>query len=128
MNTCGDVKQFMLACGQEVRKKPILNKDDQQTNLYMKLIEEEFKELLEAFSNKDVVEVADACADLKWVIEGLELSIGIPNQDVWDEVYHSNMSKTVDGKVIKREDGKILKPSTYFAPNIEKIIKKELEQ
>jgi predicted HAD superfamily Cof-like phosphohydrolase len=59
---------------------------------------------------------------LKWVIEGLEHSLGIPQQAVWDEVARSNMSKLVDGKLIKRDDGKVLKPDTFVPPNIKKIL------
>jgi hypothetical protein len=34
----------------------------------MKLIQEEFEELMEAYLNNDLVEIADACADLKWLL------------------------------------------------------------
>ena len=32
------------------------------------------------------------------------------------------MSKFVEGKAIKNEYGKIMKPDTYFKPNIEKAL------
>lgn len=113
----------MVAAKQKIYTKPGFNEmNESQAKLYFKLVEEEFKELQEAFEAKDIVEVADACADLKWVIEGLEHSLGIPQQKVWDEVNASNLSKTVDGKLMVREDGKVLKPDTFFPPNIKKII------
>jgi NTP pyrophosphatase (non-canonical NTP hydrolase) len=93
-----------------------------QVDLYMKLIAEEYEELVEGHKNKDVVEVADACGDLIWVILGMCNSLGINIAPVWQEITTSNMSKTVDGKVIKREDGKILKPDTYFPPNIQRAL------
>jgi hypothetical protein len=37
------------------------------------------------------------------------------------------MSKLVDGKVIRREDGKILKPEGWTSPQIDKIIESEKE-
>ncbi len=43
-------------------------------------------------------------------------------EDLFDEVHSSNMSKVVDGKVIKNEFGKIMKPDTYFKPDLSKII------
>jgi predicted HAD superfamily Cof-like phosphohydrolase len=88
----------------------------------MKLIKEEFEELLYAWNEEDIVEVADACADLKWVIEGMEHTLGINQQAVWDEVARSNMSKMVGGKLIKREDGKVLKPATFVKPDIKKAL------
>lgn len=115
-----DVAIFMEACGQTVERKTpaISEKNMQQAKLYMELIREEFEELQEGFTNKDIEEVADACGDLIWVILGLTNTVGIPMHRVWHEITASNMSKTTDGKVIKRDDGKILKPDTYFPPNI----------
>jgi predicted HAD superfamily Cof-like phosphohydrolase len=118
-----DVAIFMEACGQEVlRKTGFLYTNIAQSDLYMELIREEFEELKEGYENSDITEVADACGDLIWVILGLANSLGIPMHRVWHEVSASNMSKTVDGKVIKREDGKILKPDTYFPPNINRAL------
>ena len=42
--------------------------------------------------------------------------------DVFDEIQKSNMSKlSSDGKPIYRSDGKVLKGSNYFKPNIKKF-------
>jgi predicted HAD superfamily Cof-like phosphohydrolase len=123
MNSYDDVKTFMLAGEQKVYNNPELNNERQsQAELYLRLVTEEYNELKEAFQNNDLIEIADACADLKWVIEGLEHSLGIPQQSVWDEVSRSNMSKMVDGKLIKRADGKVLKPDTFVQPNIKKAM------
>lgn len=123
MREQNDVAIFMEACGQEVQRTPgYVNANLPQADLYMELIREEFEELKEGHANSDIVEVADACGDLIWVILGLANSVGIPMQAVWHQVSASNMSKTVDGKVIKREDGKVLKPDTYFPPNIHRAL------
>lgn len=123
MNSNDDVKTFMLAGEQKVYTNPELtNERHAQAELYLQLVTEEYNELKEAFQNNDLIEIADACADLKWVIEGLEHSLGIPQQSVWDEVSRSNMSKMVDGKLIKRADGKVLKPDTFVQPNIKKAL------
>ena len=126
MNSHDDVKRFMLACDQSVRATPNIDKtNDNQVGLYMLLINEEWNELKAAMSNTDLVEIADACADLKWVIEGLEHTIGLPQQQVWNEVARSNMSKISEsGKVLKRKDGKVQKPETYSPPDIKTIITK----
>jgi len=124
MDSRNDVKDFMIACDQEVKEAPH-NGLTQQAELYIKLIDEEYKELHEGINHFDLVEIADACADLKWVIEGLEHSLGIPRQAVWDEVARSNMSKISEGgKVLKRDDGKVQKPNTYSPPDIKSIIEK----
>jgi predicted HAD superfamily Cof-like phosphohydrolase len=123
MNTRDDVKNFMLAAEQAV-EEGVQGKFTQQALMYHDLIKEEFFELSMAVRSFDMVETADACADLIWVIEGLCHSLGIPLQKVWDEVARSNMSKCINGKLIKREDGKVLKPDTYSPPDIKTILTK----
>jgi predicted HAD superfamily Cof-like phosphohydrolase len=116
MDSFEDVKIFMEACDQ------METGYGKQSELYRKLITEEFEELMEGLDNKDIVEIADACADLKWVIEGLEHTLNIPQQKVWDEVARSNLQKIgQDGKVMKRNDGKVMKPEGWTPPDIETI-------
>lgn len=124
MNTRDDVKNFMIACSQQVVETPCFNEwTEGQAKLYMSLIAEEYGELLTGWIKGDLVEIADACADLVWVIQGLNHSLGIPQQKVWDEVARSNMSKiSENGKVLKRADGKVQKPETYSPPDIASII------
>ncbi|MFL2753709.1 MAG: MazG nucleotide pyrophosphohydrolase domain-containing protein [Gammaproteobacteria bacterium] len=115
-----DVESFMEAGDQPVNKN--LTLIGSQPDLYMNLITEEYKETLEAFQNKDTIEVADGLADMVWVIMGMCSSCGINFEKVWEEVKASNMSKFVDGKAIKNEAGKIMKPETYFRPDIKKVL------
>ena len=119
-----DVNKFMEAADQRIKlvAYPEFDITDPQTELYMKLIQEEFDETLDAFSKGDTIEVADGLADMVWVIMGLASSLGIPFDKVWDEVRACNMSKVVDGKLIKREDGKVLKPEGYFRPDINAVL------
>ena len=45
---------------------------------------------------------------------------------VFNEIHRSNMTKLEpDGKVRRREDGKILKPETYERPNLKQFFKDE---
>ena len=124
LNTSTDVSTFMNACGQHTVN--CFNDFDHvcepQADLYFKLCSEEFNELVHAYVDGDIVEVADAIGDLIWVLQGLAYSVGIPLQPVWDEIARSNMSKVMpDGTVHKRADGKIQKPATYSPPNIEQF-------
>ena len=88
----------------------------------MDLIAEEYLETKMAFDHKDMVQVADGLADMVWVIMGMASTLDIPFDAVWEEVRASNMSKFVDGKAIKNKDGKIMKPDSYFRPDIEKVL------
>ncbi|QOR46728.1 nucleoside triphosphate pyrophosphohydrolase family protein [Trueperella pecoris] len=116
------------------------NADRERVHMRMSLVAEEFAELVGAVygrqaratiedaytaarssddGTRDTVEVADALADLTYVIYGMALELGIPLADVLREVQASNMSKLgADGKPIYREDGKVLKGPGFFQPDI----------
>ena len=66
----------------------------------------------------DMVELADGLADLDYVVEGTRLEFGIDGGPIAAEVHRSNMSKLVDGKPVRREDGKILKGPNFSPPDI----------
>ena len=120
MSYQNDVALFMKSGEQGVRSE--LSLDGDQASLYMDLITEEYQETLSAFENSDLIEVADGLADMVWVIMGMCNSCGIDFDSVWQEVKASNMSKFPDGKAIKNEYGKIMKPESYFKPNIKKVL------
>ena len=58
-------------------------------------IQEEKDELEEAFKNQDIVEVADALADLLYFVGNGILASGLASRfdKIWEEVQASNMSK-----------------------------------
>ena len=45
--------------------------------------------------------------------------------DAFNEVHRSNMAKLVDGKVIRREDGKVLKPEGWQPPQLAQFLPDE---
>lgn len=112
-----DVKKFMDACGQT-----ITGYNKEQADLYEKLIMEELQEFKDAKGDYGYhpIDDLDACGDLVWVIIGYAISMGYDFEGAFREIARSNMSK-VDpetGKVIKRDDGKILKPDTFSEPKL----------
>jgi predicted HAD superfamily Cof-like phosphohydrolase len=118
-----DVKDFHQAFGQRIGEKPEFP-DREERVLRRKLITEEFNELTDAEYANDIVEVADALADIIYIACGTAVSYGIPLDDVFAEVHRSNMAKLVDGKVIRREDGKVQKPEGWTAPDIKGVLEK----
>ena len=122
MSMFTDVRAFQRAVGQRVGEKPELP-DVSERTLRMKLITEEFNELCDAEEANDLVEIADALADIIYIVCGTAVSYGIPLDDIFEEVHASNMAKLVDGKVLRRADGKIQKPEGWAPPDIERILK-----
>ena len=118
-----DVKDFQVAFGQRVGEKPELPEPEERS-LRIKLLTEEFAEYTEAEIEHDLVEIADALADIIYIACGTAISYGIPLDEIFNEVHRSNMAKLVDGKVLRREDGKIQKPEGWTAPDIKNILDK----
>jgi len=87
--------------------------------LRVSLIQEEFAELREALSQRDIEAVAKELADLLYVVYGTAVSCGIDMAPVFREVHRSNMSK-VGGH--KRADGKWIKPSNYSPAHLQPIL------
>lgn len=121
--TFTDVIVFMTAAGQSI--PPFNANRSDQSDLYMKLIQEEYTELMDAEAVSDDAEICDACFDLMWVIVGYMKSRGWDCENIWDEGAKSNLSKIdkVTMRVKKREDGKILKPEGWEPPNFAKFVK-----
>ena len=119
MNPFRDQEKFMKACDQSVNE---FNKD--QFNLYVTLIEEEANELADAITAHDQVETVDALIDILVVTIGALQSMGADAEGAWKEVMQTNFNK-IDkktGKVIKREDGKVLKPDGWTPPNLKDFL------
>lgn len=119
-NPFRDQEKFMKACDQSVEE---FNAD--QFNLYMKLIEEECRELGDAVGQHDKIETLDALIDILVVTIGAIHSMGADAEGAWKEVMRTNFAK-IDhdtGKVRKREDGKVLKPTGWTPPNLEPFVK-----
>jgi len=63
--------------------------------LRVNLLEEEVKELKDAIADNDLIEIADALADIQYVLSGAvhEFGFGTKFCQLFDEVHRSNMSK-----------------------------------
>ncbi len=95
----------------------------EEQELRIMLLREEFHEYLDAEAEEDIVDIADALADMMYVIAGTAVAYGIPLDDVVKEVCRSNDSKIPkDGKALKNQDGKIMKGPDYSPPNLDDIV------
>jgi predicted HAD superfamily Cof-like phosphohydrolase len=114
-NPFRDQAKFMRACDQTVSG---YNQD--QYGMYLGLIEEESKELAQALEDENKLEQLDALVDILVVTIGAIHSAGFNAEGAWKEVMRSNFAKIgEDGKVRKREDGKVLKPTGWTPPDLQ---------
>ena len=110
----------MRACDQSVE-----GFNNEQFTLYLNLIREEYNELSTANNEDDRVEMLDALIDILVVTIGAVHSMGADAESAWKEVMRTNFAKIgEDGKVRKREDGKVLKPIGWTPPNLEPFLNK----
>jgi predicted HAD superfamily Cof-like phosphohydrolase len=120
-NELNKVKEFMTACGQMVNVVPTIP-DEGTRQMRHSILIEEVNELQYAETNIDAL---DAITDILYVLLGTAHAYGLGDklEAAFNEVHRSNMTKVMpDGKVLKREDGKIIKPDTYEPPNLQKYM------
>jgi predicted HAD superfamily Cof-like phosphohydrolase len=142
-----DVLRFMVVCNQHIRHVPDVPPRD-VLRLRMRLIAEEFVELLEATFSKegwsdgwdwaedlkatikrviddahvlvDLPELADALIDLEYVTLGTFPSFGINDEPLWQAVHEANLTK--QSGPTDPVTGKRMKPSGFVAPDIFKLL------
>lgn len=129
MNNAEKVMEFMRAYNQPVSAAPTGVVPAEVRELRVELIDEELDELVQAMCEGDVVEIADALADILYVTYGAAHVYGIPIDAVFAEVHRSNMTKLgADGKPVYRGDGKVIKGPYYEPPNIAAVLAAEFAE
>lgn len=120
MDVQSAVTEFHRAFGLPVATRPDLDAAPADVReLRRRLLAEEFDEYIDAERADDLVEVADALADMVYVAFGTALTYGIDLNAVLAEVHRSNMSKLgSDGRPVHRDDGKVLKGPEFFPPDV----------
>ena len=116
-NPFNGVDMFATACDQPA--------SDANYKMYLDLIDEEHGELQDALRADDKVEQLDALVDILVVTMGAIRAAGWDGEAAWKEVMNTNFAKIdpTTSKVIKREDGKVLKPQGWKAPQLAQFIK-----
>lgn len=146
-----NVKEFMKAAGQET-PEIITIPDEDTRKMRVRILFEEFMEYADAMGvtlgmskpedNEDdwvvikedsvalaitdevnIVEVADAIADIDYVNNGNAICMGLDMEPIKSEVHRSNMSKFIDGH--RRDDGKWVKGPSYSPANVEGEVDKQ---
>ena len=115
-NVFEDINKFATACDQAP--------SEANYKMYLDLIREEVGELEDAIADNDRIEQLDALIDILVVTIGAVRAGGMNAEGAWKEVMDTNFAKIdpTTGKVIKREDGKVLKPEGWKAPELTKFI------
>jgi len=120
-----NLRDFHEKFGLTINDTPTIPGDD-VLQFRVNLINEEAEEFEQAAKARNLVEMADALADVIYVALGAAVSLGIDLAPVFEEVHRSNMTKVwSDGHVRRREDGKVIKPPTYSPANIAQELERQ---
>lgn len=111
----------------EVMGSPIgtVEPASKEDRLQISLIEEEFDELIEAWKEECLMgagPVLKELADLVYVCFQLAAARGWDLSTALCRVHESNMSKLVNGKPLRNEDGKVLKGPNYKPPTLTDLV------
>jgi predicted HAD superfamily Cof-like phosphohydrolase len=150
------VAEFHRTFGAPILDTPQIPSEE-RCNLRVNLLQEELNELSDAIKAGDIVEIADALADIQYVLSGAVLEFGLKDRfsPLFDEVQRSNMSKACttqqeaietllhykqkdgtegtyqqigDVYVVNRNgDNKVLKSVTYSPANLKPIVYGEVQ-
>lgn len=83
------------------------------------------RELPRATTEDEVIaDQADALVDAMYYIENAAVKVGVNLSEVFARVHAANMDKFRNG-VVRREDGKIMKPLDWQPPNIVEEIRRQ---
>jgi predicted HAD superfamily Cof-like phosphohydrolase len=115
----------------EAMDQPINTVNEYVHELQANLITEEYLEFVGAFDAEfktlDTIEENQLAqlkelADLVFVCYQFAAARGWNLDAAMNRVFESNMSKLVDGKPLRREDGKVLKGPNYQPPVLDDLI------
>jgi predicted HAD superfamily Cof-like phosphohydrolase len=98
--------------------------------LAARLMREEYTEWSEElyYYFQDSHDSIKEALDLMYVTaQYLNVTIGADKaKECWDALHKNNMSKCINGKLVKRKDGKVLKPESYKPLNLNDVLGKKV--
>ena len=108
------VREFTIACTDELPDKPVLMSPE-SIAFIRQMVNDEMQELADAVN---IPEQADALLDAIYYICDTAVRHGFNLDKLFEIVHRANMSKVINGKVIRRDDGKIMKPDGWQDPAV----------
>jgi NTP pyrophosphatase (non-canonical NTP hydrolase) len=116
------VRDWLAKGGLPVPEYPTLDVAPTAREMACALIEEEAAEFRAAVEASDLVEIADAVADLIWVVLEAAVTFGIPIEPVFAEVRRSNLTKVETGEPVVNAVGKIVAGPNFSPPDLIPIL------
>jgi predicted HAD superfamily Cof-like phosphohydrolase len=99
--------------------------DSETVKFRLKFLEEELMEFRVSAISDDIPGMADALIDLVYVAMGTAYLMGLPWQQLWNEVQRANMSKVRANSASESKRGSsldVIKPTGWKGPDIEGVL------
>lgn len=116
------VNEFIVAAGGDLSFETVW-KCFEEENIEMQEAAMRFHELIASDVSDEVKASARAAfvkewADVQYTLSQIAIFYNINGEEAIQRVAENNMTKVVDGKVVRRDDGKIMKPDGYRPPDM----------
>ncbi|MDX2523095.1 MazG nucleotide pyrophosphohydrolase domain-containing protein [Streptomyces europaeiscabiei] len=119
------VREFHRAFGLDARTAPTEVSPELAAHRG-ELLAEEAAEVAEVAVDGPLDRLAHELADVVYVAYGTALVHGIDLDSVIAEIHRANMTKLgPDGRVARRDDGKVLKGDHYRAPDVSAVLRRQ---
>lgn len=89
-------------------------------------MQEELDEFKEGKETRDMALMADSLIDLVYVIKGTAIEMGLPWEELWQDVQRANMAK-VTGMTKRGIKIDVMKPPGWVGPKTEAILYARME-
>lgn len=122
-----DLRAFYAKFGQRVQPSPSLCAGTKRLGERAAFMQEELDEFKKGLQYSDINEMADALIDLVYVAKGTALELGIPWEELWQDVQRANMAKVI-GKTKRGIEVDVAKPLGWIGPKTSEIITKHLRK
>lgn len=128
-----DVGEFHLKFGLPVEGDDVPHPlEPELLNFRFDFLLEELREFGHAAASDDLPEMADALVDLIYVACGTAHLMGLPLNELWDDVHQANMTKqraATDGSDSKRGSSfDVIKPEGWVGPDGAAIIERHMKE
>lgn len=126
-NVFGDTDFFQIHFGLKTEQNKPSFLSEEQMNMKLGHLSEEFNEILKAYKERDIVEVADGLMDLIYVAAGLANLMNLPCHELWKDVQNSNIAykervTSLDNATKRGSTFDVHKTKDWIAPRGKEII------
>tara|TARA_R110002167_G_scaffold93122_2_gene249796 strand:+ start:651 stop:1133 length:483 start_codon:yes stop_codon:yes gene_type:complete len=88
-----DLYEAHVRFGTPAETAPVQDVTDALIEPRVKLIREEYKELMRALESRDLSAIAGECVDLIYTVVGTMVVLGLPLKPFWSAIHRANMAK-----------------------------------